>query len=70
MDGSRRFGLFSTQVGVGIAGLGLRRFKIHAAGWVTGHVSFLGRTGISCWANFGLRIFKWFFFFRNKNKLV
>jgi hypothetical protein len=62
INGCRHFGLLSAQVGVGIADPGLCCFKIRAAGWVTGHVLFLGRTGISCWARFGLRIFKCFSF--------
>jgi hypothetical protein len=48
MDDVQRFGLLSAQAGVSFAGLGLRCFKFHATGWVTGHVSFLGQAGISC----------------------
>jgi hypothetical protein len=66
MDGKQRFGLLSAQAGVSFASPGLRCFKIHAAGWVTGHVSFLGRAGISCWASFGLRFFKCFFLFQKQ----
>jgi hypothetical protein len=57
-----RVGLLSAQVGVSFAGPGLHCFKIRAAGWVTGHVLFLGRTGISCWARFALRILSIFSF--------
>jgi hypothetical protein len=63
MDDKQHFGLLLAQASVSFAGPGLRCFEIHAAGWVTGHVLFLGRTGISCWARFGLRIFKCFFSF-------
>jgi hypothetical protein len=48
MDDAQHFRLLSTQAGVSFAGPGLHCFKFCAAGWVTGHISFLGRAGISC----------------------
>jgi hypothetical protein len=48
MDDAQRFGLLLAQAGVSFAGPDLHCFKFRAAGWVTGHVSFLGRAGISC----------------------
>jgi hypothetical protein len=63
MDDSRHVGLDLAQMGGEKVGPGLCCFNIHAAGLVTRPQSFLGRTGISRWANFGLRILKCFSFF-------
>jgi hypothetical protein len=68
MDGAQPFGPDEAQVGVGIAGPSLRCFKIRAAGWVMGHISFLGRAGISCWARFGLIILSVFSISENSNE--
>jgi hypothetical protein len=59
-------GLDKAQAGGENDGPSLRCSNLHAVGWVTGHFSLLGRTGISRWAIFGLRIFKCFFLFQKQ----
>jgi hypothetical protein len=70
MDGQRGFGLKSAQAGVRFGSQGLCCFNIYATGLVTRPHSFLGWTGISLWAVFGLVFLSVFSFSRNRNKPV